>query len=1123
MKKLGFLLLLLCLAVIQPAQAATYYAVTSGNWNSTTTWSTGGCGTFITPAITPGAGDNVVVCLGITVVVNINVSVVNVTVNNGGILQNGGGSTTNRSLTVTGTLNINNGGTLIQNSVLNATTTLFAGTEVFGPTSTVTVSNWYLATQPLITAVGSNFGNVNLNWNTAANWWNNQGLGVTRSIQGYLSVGSACQTFLDSTSANITVPIGGNLTVNGKLRVKNTIGGTVSFPITGNSSVGPAGVFNGIYGGTGNFTFSTVNLSSSTGGTFAGIQNGTGNASIAISGTFTCAGNFYGIDAPTLLNNGVPTISMNALAYTGGIFMASNAHNVNGTATVTISTNATITFTTATDKIWLLGVSSVSGNNCTTKLNLNVGGNLTIGGLATCEFKTSEAFGEENIIIGGTLTSTAAKTFFNGGVNEASGHKVKATMAGFVVSGGNVWFSENASDSTIITINGPTQLSGGTFILKASTGYAIMTVNGNYAQNLVGSVMYMHGPDRLGAATAGNNFIDLKVNGTFTQSGGVMHFDVADSPAEQRVYINGNAYTISNVAQMLRAGAGTSAYFARIYFEYAGTITYFRNSAHNIRQCKQYVRNGCTVNVTGGPFQVSSHNSAAVDFLTIESGGKLNIGASQISTDSAFAYTGVTVADGGKLSLSNTSGLYDNTVNAVFRSTGNMNYFLGANSTIEYNANTFARVSGINVGIATLPQHKYGILEINHTGPPGTWVSPTYMPNFTNAVFIRTQLKITGGEFNLADAAGSPANSGRYVYIENPSPTALVRTGGYIRSEVQDHSGRIVWTINNATGTYTIPWGVSATEYIPMTYQLTGGNAGTVSFSTYRTPASNLPWPPGVNNLTSHIGLSPDNRTATVDRFWRMANTGASPALNLTFNYVASEIPGIPFNVPTQMRAHSYNLLSNIWQVASPGQSSVAYQVVVPNAGTNANWAISSMASPLPVEWLYVQAQPKGTSSVMVKWATASEMNCDYFTVWKLCADGQKKQLGVISGQGTTSQVSTYEFEDSSPSEGLNYYQISQTDFDGTTTLSEIAVVSFSRSGTISCWHHDAENILYLRRTTDNPALVTITDLAGRILSRAQINNRDVEMPVEQAMRGQVVLIRIEDISGNREVVKVHL
>ncbi|MFN8154039.1 MAG: hypothetical protein U0Y08_07085 [Bacteroidia bacterium] len=1120
MKKLSFLLLMLFIAVIQPAESATYYAVVTGPWNATTTWSTGGCGTFVTPAVTPGAGDNVIVCLGVTVTVNVNVSVANVTVNNGGVLQNGGASTTNKSLTVTGTLTVSNGGTLIQNSVLNPSTTLFAGVESFGPSSQVTVSNWYLPTQPLITSVNSNFGSVSLNWVTGANWWKNDGLGTTRSIAGNLTVGAGCQTFLDSTNTNVTVPVPGNLTVNGKLRVKNTNSGNVTFNVTGNSSVGPVGDFSGIYGGTGNLVFTTNNLTSATGGTFNGINAGTGNVNIAIAGTFTCAGNFYGINSPLLLNNGVPSITMFALAYTGGIFMASNAHNSGGTATVSVTSHATVSFTNATDKIWLLGTSAVAGSNVTTALNLTVGGNLSIGGLSTCEFKTSETFGAENIVVNGTFTCTNANTWFNGGVNEASGHRVTATLGGFVMSGGNAWFSENASDSTLITVNGNVQLSGGTFILKSSTGYARMIVNGNYAQNLVGSVMYMHGPDRLGVAAPGNNYTDLKVNGTFAHNGGIMYFDVADSPAEQRVYINGNAYTINNVAQMLRAGAGTSAYFARIYFEYAGIVTYFRGGSHNIRQCKQTIRNGCTLNVTSGPLQISSHNTAAVDFLTIESGGRLNIGSSQISSDSAFTYTGVTVADGGTLALSNTNGLYDNTVNAVLRSTGNMNYFLGALSTIEYNNNTFGRVSGINVGVATLPQHKYGILEINHTGPAGTWVSPTYMPSFTNAVYIRTQLKITNGEFNLADASGSPANSGRYVYIENPSPTALVRTGGYIRSEVQDHSGRIVWTINNVAGTYTIPWGVSAADYIPLTYQLTGGSVGTVSFSTYRTPANNLPWPPGVNNLTSHIGLSPDNRTATVDRFWRMSNTGSAPVLNLTFKYIATEVPGIPFNVPAQMRAHSYNLVSNIWQAATPGQTASAYSVVVPNAGANANWAIASLASPLPVEWLYVKAQPSGQSSVNVKWATATETDCDYFTVWKLDQDGSKKPLGMVKGQGTTTQISEYQFSDISPVQGMNYYQISQSDINGSTTWSDIAAFGFTRSENVTCWYHGTDNTLHIQRNTDGPAMVSVTDLSGRILSKQEVNGKNSEIAMMPCLQGQVVLILIDDSRGRREVVK---
>jgi hypothetical protein len=168
-----------------------------------------------------------------------------------------------------------------------------------------------------------------------------------------------------------------------------------------------------------------------------------------ISGVFTCAGNFYGIDAPTVLNNGVPTISMGSLAYTGGIFMATNTHNSLGTATVSIASHANVSFTVATDKISLVALGNIGASNVSTKLVFTVGGNLSIGGLSTCSFKTSESFGEETITVNGTFTSTAARTLFNGGTNELSGHKVRATFGGFVISGGNVWFSENTSDSTL--------------------------------------------------------------------------------------------------------------------------------------------------------------------------------------------------------------------------------------------------------------------------------------------------------------------------------------------------------------------------------------------------------------------------------------------------------------------------------------------------------------------------------------------------------------------------------------------------------------------------------------------------------------------------------------------------
>ncbi|MBL7924070.1 MAG: hypothetical protein JNL88_07720, partial [Bacteroidia bacterium] len=553
------------------AGAVTYYTRVSGNWNALTTWSTVACG-GAAAAVLPSATDDIIVCVGTSVTVNVNATIANVTISNGGTLQNGGGSTTNRSLTVTGILNVSAGGTLIQNSILNASTTLFAGTEVFSPTATLTVSNWSSRAVTLITGLNSNLGHVNLNWSSGVLWWDNQGLGVVKTIQGNLTIGTSCQTFLDSTGAALAISIPGNLTVNGKLRVKNGTSGNAALLVNGNASLGASGIFTGIYAGAGDFTFSVNNLVSVAGSTFNGLLDGHGNTGVSINGTFTCAGNFYGINAPAVMNNGVPDIQINSLTYNGGTFMASCTHNLGGLATVNIISHATVNFTIAADKIQLLGLSSLGGSNVTTRLNFTVGGNLTVGGLSTCELKTSEAYGEETVSVNGVFTSTAAKTLFNGGLTDASGHKVKVSLGGYVISGGTVWFSENPSDTVLITVNGNVQISGGVSILKSSTGYARMTVNGNFTQNLVGSLLYMHGPDQLGLASAANDFADIRVNGNFTQSGGILYFDNYDSPAEQRIYINGPSYTISNSATMERAGYGTSSSFARIIFEYPGTV-----------------------------------------------------------------------------------------------------------------------------------------------------------------------------------------------------------------------------------------------------------------------------------------------------------------------------------------------------------------------------------------------------------------------------------------------------------------------------------------------------------------------------------------------------------------------
>ncbi|MBK9639595.1 MAG: T9SS type A sorting domain-containing protein [Bacteroidetes bacterium] len=1096
------------------SKATTYYAVVTGNWNSLTTWTTVACGSFIIPPTLPTATDDVIVCNGVGLTCNINTTINSLTVNNNAIFQNGGGSTTNRSVTITNTLTVLNGGTLVQHSFVNPTTTLFAGTEFFSPTSLVRVNNWFSNTMSLVTSVSSNFGHVNLNFTTGASWWNNQSLGVTRLIQGDLIVGPTCQTFLDNSTSNVTISLCGNLQVDGKIRIKDSNSGSVSFSVVGNGILNATGRFTGIANGSNNFIFNINNLTTVAGSIYDGILDGIGNTTININGVFTSTGDFYGINAPTILNNGVPTLTIHSLSYSNGIFMASNAHNINGLATVNILSHATINFTAVANKINLLGLATLSGVKSNTRLLFTVGGNLSISGVSTGEFKTSESSGEETTIVNGTFTSTGAKTIFNGSLDETNGHKVYITLGGLLMSGGVVWFSENASDSTFLTVNGTVQLSGGIAILKSSTGRALFTVNGLFTQNLVSSVFYLHGYNQLSQTSTANDTIELTVNGDFVQSGGILYFDDFDSPSLQQININGPIYTISNSASMLRAGSGSSLNFSRINFMKQGTITYFRNLSHNIRQCKQYVKAGCTVDVTSGPLQICSHNSPMLDMLTVESGGVLSVGANQISSDTVYTYTGVTVANDGRLRLARPQGLYDNTNNPVLRKSGNMNYFLGANSIVEYNTNTYGFVSGINVGVATLTQHKYGILEINHVGPSNTWVSPTYMPSFTNAVYVRTQLRITAGEFNLCDAPGNPGSAGRYVFIENANPTAIVRTGGYIRSEATNHSGRIVWTMSSTAGTYTIPFGYSSTDYIPLTYQLLSGNAGTVSFSTYHTPATNLPWPPGVTNLASNFGLAPDNRTATVDRFWRISGTGATNVYNLNFTYVASELPGIPFNTPNYMWASAYSTTTNAWLPLTVGQTSSPYQVNVPLATRNIHWALAAGTSYLPLEWGSVMAEPSG-KDVKIKWSTLSEKNTDFFTVFKSKNNSNFVELGSVAASGNSNEVRNYSLLDQDAFSTDAYYKVKETDFNGDQYWSEVVYYkSQKKKNEISAWFNVNNSSVQIILPELSSGIISIYDLTGRLLFEKNIvNESSLLLPIDLP-RNSVYLLRFLSEEG---------
>jgi len=99
--------------------------------------------------------------------------------------------------------------------------------------------------------------------------------------------------------------------------------------------------------------------------------------------------------------------------------------------------------------------------------------------------------------------------------------------------------------------------------------------------------------------------------------------------------------------------------------------------------------------------------------------------------------------------------------------------------------------------------------------------------------------------------------------------------------------------------------------------------------------------------------------------------------------------------------------------------------------------------NPLPITLLSFQAV-REENHVKLTWEVADELNNDFFTVERSANGKDFETLFTEPGAGVRGGYKKYEIEDPTPLEGLSYYRLSQTDFDGTRTYFDVVRVNFS-------------------------------------------------------------------------------
>lgn len=1142
MKTLRFIgTVLVFLLLSNMAQAVTYYSRVTGNWNSNTTWSTAGCGGASAGA-TPGPGDIVFICAAHTVSVTSNVTTMNVTINGGGQLTTGTtGGGANKTVTITGTFTILAGGTYNHNNNQNASTTIFAGTESFAATSTIIITSWSNDTDRLITGVSSNFGNLTLSYNAGAFIWQNDGLGYTRTIQGNFIVNAGCNTLLDQSAVAITVPIGGNLTVNGTLRIKYAVDGNLTLTVGGTTSV--TGTFHMIYLGNGTLNFTTANFTQSAGQCW-GIYADDGNCNWTVTGTFSMSGgDCRGINNLSTYTAGIINFQIGTFSFTGGSFIGSYCRHGGGqTSVFNVTGNMTVTHT-ATSLCAINRLATLSATPTTAALNFTVGGNLTFNGVAGGDFNSNNGTGAETIAITGNWTISNGDNYFNSVLTAGNGHAATITVGGtFTHSGGNTRWSSEAGTLTA-TVTGATTVSGGVLMMKESTGAGTINFNSTYSQT--GGTFHFHNN---AAATA--NVVTVNVQGNFSHTGGTMNYDLSTtSTAVHKLNLYGASCTLGGTGSMTHASAGTGTVFGEMHYARTGTITFSRTSAtHYIQQVEQYVDAVCTVNASASanPLQICSNSTQAnITTTALNVNGVLDIGGQGITgvgPSAANYYSGMIVNAGARLRLSRTAGYYDGTTSAVlqpqvFATDANyrMDFSLDAASTVEYYGTANQAVTGkyplagavADVSSAAAAQYHYGYLEINNTGA-GTYAYPHVPLAGTGNVFVRTSLVLTAGELNLAGSG-----TGQTITIENSASTGITRNGttsvGWIKSEEANggnNRAKVRWNTGTSTGSRVVPFGVTsgASNFIPFTFNKTSAGGADVLISTRSTGTTdNLPWAAasnvaGVAHMYDPTLAQDGSDEAVIDRWWDINVTAACTA-TVTFSYRGVENTMIAPYQTGSIGAQHWD--GTAWE--NPVGSAVAVtagvgSITIAGLNTFSPWVLSSLAAPLPVEFVSYTGTCVSDHAV-IEWTTATETMNDYFAIEKSTDGVNYSECGRVDGNGSTTSMHQYSFIDPTALTGITYYRIRQVDFNGESSKTNAVTVNSCDQGntTVNTWYSQGSVNVEIIGEQEGDYVMEMMDMKGRVVLTKN-TSKSSEVVVDRMSTSElehgVYLMKVTDPNG---------
>ncbi len=216
--------------------------------------------------------------------------------------------------------------------------------------------------------------------------------------------------------------------------------------------------------------------------------------------------------------------------------------------------------------------------------------------------------------------------------------------------------------------------------------------------------------------------------------------------------------------------------------------------------------------------------------------------------------------------------------------------------------------------------------------------------------------------------------------------------------------------------------------------------------------------PTGVNamNFFDVGGMSAGPLKARWDRIWYFDWThigGTDETVNLTFDCSDAGMGSVVVAAPLTNYKLLYRAgLSGNWTEVMSASSLTGDRVTFSNVtyttgdGYYTIGTLDANLSPLPIELLKFDVS-KCAEELCIDWTTSSETINDFFVVEKTKNGIDFEPVGKVNGSGNSRAILNYKLVDKNPYNGVSYYRLSQTDFNGTKVSSKLKEIEFN-SGT---------------------------------------------------------------------------